>query len=550
MRIPYLTRLTVGLILASPQVYLHADKETTRKQVQAMYDTLATLMIPKPEKDGNGKPGKVKTMLVLANPALSISEAPPAQAASSSGDSDDDGDSGSGGGSDDAIAKYQSTYYIIADRLMEAVPQYNPRGNSTLSATIYENILNHSTLRSASNAYTDAELANYINACILVNGELPRNPDGRRMTEEQLAALNAKLPQEQKIPLPTDDDRANNKKAFKAWLHAKAVYNAKSQDYQMALRDKSKGASNRFGKASNAWNTAQDQWSARKGDTTMYQAALETIRTWNNGSPAVWFYSLNQTNNDYPRMDARYGGAKPVVFIPDVLDWNPHRSDGGSGDDSAGDGSSSGGDGWSKFSFSDQDYSKHQESHNSSTSASASISYGGFDGNASISKTHMDASDLTKNNSFALSMEIKRVDIWRPWLDDNVWNNPAWQPTNGTALYGKVISWGDVILNGIDSAANPLPLAPLVPTTFILARNITLSVKSATTFNSQEEDTLSTAVSASWGPISFSYDHQKKSGSEDHDKKRNKVEFSSKGVTLLGFVGEALDRSPYDSRGK
>ena len=182
-------------------------------------------------------------------------------------------------------------------------------------------------------------------------------------------------------------------------------------------------------------------------------------------------------------------------------------------------------------------------SANLSTSADSSFSsYGGgaswnlglwsvggsAAGSSGSQSSHMDANNLT------LSASIGLVRVVRPWLHEFLFRMGGWSMT-GTAING--ISNG--MLKGNESG-----LLPLIPTAFVVARDISITAD----FSSQDKTHVESAMSGStrvgWGPFSIggNYSH-----SSSHDTFKSTFDGGTlkvPGIQILAWVSEIVPASP------
>jgi len=520
-----LSRISTCLILAGSLTPLRADGSASLEQMKAFYSTLSNLITGTSEI----KPA-ADTMLVLANPAISITK----WSATSGDGSSSDGD---GSSPDDTVLNgLLANAYIHADSLFEAKPQYTTINGATLSGSIYETILNHHAFTNGQNTGLTFKDSDYINAKVLITGSYPKLAGGEELTPDMVAAFNTQIdaynqkhanPADrlQKIVILNEELAESNRASFKNFIDMNTKINRVNNDLAMAmkgtngsLKSKLQSKLRNLNMASAAYN---DDWQA-------IQAALGIIKDRNSDLPQLWFEQMIEQNARYMPSDGIPG--KPATFLPDVTTWNT-----GDDDDDGG---------WTQFSYSTSDFENHTRSSSSSTSASASLSWGPFSADASASMTHQDASELTKKQKFSLSMQIKRVDIFRPWLDPNLWGSWGWRHSENSPLFNKSISWGTVLKNTGTIPGFPRPVAPLYATAFILAKGINLTVFFDESSDITSSSSFSSHASASYGPFSFSASHEEAQSSEDKAKHQKRLSFSSKGVTLVGFVGQALPVTP------
>jgi hypothetical protein len=153
---------------------------------------------------------------------------------------------------------------------------------------------------------------------------------------------------------------------------------------------------------------------------------------------------------------------------------------------------------------------------------------GSASGSSGSQSSHMDANNLT------LSAKIGVVRILRPWLHEFLFRMNGWFML-GTGKDG--ISTG--ALKGNEGS-----LLPLIPTAFVVARDIAITAD----FSSEDKTHVEKAVSGSarvgWGPFSIggSYSH-----SESHDTFKSTFDGGTlrvPGIQVLAWVSEIVPASP------
>lgn len=149
-------------------------------------------------------------------------------------------------------------------------------------------------------------------------------------------------------------------------------------------------------------------------------------------------------------------------------------------------------------------------------------------GSSGSQSSHMDADDLT------LSANIAVVRITRPWLHEFLFRMGGWSMTG-------------VPVNGISNGAlkgNESSLLPLIPTAFVVARDVSITAN----FSSQDKTHIESSVSGStrvgWGPFSVggSYSH-----SESHDTFKSTFDGGTlkvPGMQILAWISEIVPASP------
>ena len=140
--------------------------------------------------------------------------------------------------------------------------------------------------------------------------------------------------------------------------------------------------------------------------------------------------------------------------------------------------------------------------------------------------SHMDA------NNFELQAELITVDIKRPWYNPLLFGMNSWY-VDGFSKDG--ISDGSQDLNG---------MMPIVPTGFVVARNVRITADFSSEDQSLITSSISAKASAGIGPFSFS-------GSYSHSSRKEKFTSSFDGSTLtlpglqiIGWINTILPACP------
>jgi hypothetical protein len=153
---------------------------------------------------------------------------------------------------------------------------------------------------------------------------------------------------------------------------------------------------------------------------------------------------------------------------------------------------------------------------------------GGFAGSSGSTNAHMDANDLT------LSAKIGLVRVLRPWLHEFLFRMNGWYMSG----QGK-----DSISNGA-LKGNEKGILPLIPTAFIVARDIAITADFSSQDKSHVESSFSANAHVGWGPFSIggSYSH-----SESHDTFKSTFDGGTlkvPGMQILAWVSEIVPASP------
>jgi hypothetical protein len=163
----------------------------------------------------------------------------------------------------------------------------------------------------------------------------------------------------------------------------------------------------------------------------------------------------------------------------------------------------------------------------------ASGSYGlfhasvGVEGEHKRSSAHMDAENLK------LEAELIAVSIMRPWF------NPVLLGMNGWWLNGYDrggISNGD--------PTNPAGKLPLIPTGFVLAKNVKITADFSSEDKKFISNSISTKAEAGWGPFSFSGKYSLSDSKEDFESKFDGGSLVFPGLQLIAWISTVPGLSP------
>ena len=179
-----------------------------------------------------------------------------------------------------------------------------------------------------------------------------------------------------------------------------------------------------------------------------------------------------------------------------------------------------------KLSFS-SDYLNTVESSTGHTyGAEASGSFGlfhasgGVAGESKETSRHMDAQKLH------LEAELVAVNIMRPWFNPLLFGMKGWW-VNG---YAK-----NDISNG--NPADPAGRVPLIPTGFVVARNVTVTAD----FSEEDKKFVSNSIqgklSGGWGPFSVSGNYGYSSSKDEFQAKFDGGTLSFPGLQLIAWIG-------------
>ncbi len=207
--------------------------------------------------------------------------------------------------------------------------------------------------------------------------------------------------------------------------------------------------------------------------------------------------------------------------------------------------------GWSRFSFSSGDFSRHANSsfNASGWSAQASAGFFGFGahGGGSHSESKSTFNGSFNSDTFSLSFEIAQIPIVRPWFKSSYVVSKTWRFDPGNPdVKNDFLS---------DAGSPPKGLMPAYPTAIIFIRNLHLGIGHSDGFDNYVAQNSSSSQSGgggfSFGPFSCggSASHYSTSGStqRDYGWNWNGQSLDVPGMQIAGFKCHVLPKSPNPS---
>jgi hypothetical protein len=149
-------------------------------------------------------------------------------------------------------------------------------------------------------------------------------------------------------------------------------------------------------------------------------------------------------------------------------------------------------------------------------------------GSSGSSSFHMSADKLK------LSAKLGLVRIYRPWLNDLIFRMNAWF-VEGIDKNG--ISNGQ--LQGNEHGA-----LPLIPTAFVIGRDIAIEADFTTEDKTHVENAISGSASVGWGPFRVSGNYAHSSSKDTFKSTFNGGTLRIPGIQVLGWVSEIVPASP------
>ncbi len=144
---------------------------------------------------------------------------------------------------------------------------------------------------------------------------------------------------------------------------------------------------------------------------------------------------------------------------------------------------------------------------------------------------HMDAS------KFELSADIAVVRIFRPWLNDLIFKANSW--------YTDMCNAHEISIGKLTSDQQ-LKL-PLIPTAFVVARNVEITADWSSDDKKHVEDSITTKASIGWGPFCVSGSYSHSSSSDYHKSTFEGGTLKIPGIQIIAWVSEITPDSPQEN---
>ena len=194
--------------------------------------------------------------------------------------------------------------------------------------------------------------------------------------------------------------------------------------------------------------------------------------------------------------------------------------------------------GWTKFRFTNQDYTYYSRNTNTGGSGGGGFSLGLFSigGSGGGSKTTVDVN--ADSSDFVLTFEIAQGQIQRSWLKQHLLTSTTWRfdPNNPE-------SKGDFLSDGKRPPAKE-SMMPAYPTAMIFVRNLCLKFRNTTRVISSLKTAAQGGGALSFGPF-FIGGKAKKSTTETHsDVHGDGQGILVKGLQCIGFKCHLLPKAP------
>lgn len=314
---------------------------------------------------------------------------------------------------------------------------------------------------------------------------------------------NPKQPQLQK---EADDLKKKWTAMAEPYYRYKAGYLQAQADANTALATGDPAAKVKLARA----GFAKAQWEdPTKGDRAGFE---KTFKDWTSKA-----YDA-AGGEPWPTWRTDFDDAKTVGFPVDT--WPKYTSWAGSS-------------GWTTLSFSDSDLQKSSSS--STVQVNGSAGFFGF-GARGGGTTHVEVSS-EELNKMSISLDLKRVVLFRDWLYASVFRSHKWKwkdPADSPISLGFFNKAKGVFEGRM----------PLLPTSLVLVRNVTLSGSWSKDFRETIEKNMSASGGWSFGPFSIGGGYANSSRNSN-----SRVQLSDSAIVIpdpqiLGWYCDILPKSP------
>lgn len=187
----------------------------------------------------------------------------------------------------------------------------------------------------------------------------------------------------------------------------------------------------------------------------------------------------------------------------------------------------------SKLKFSSASLNKTESSSGHTYGMEASGSYGLFHASAGVEGSHKTSNKHMDAQNFTLEAELIAVTIMRPWFNPILFGMNGWW-VNGYQKNG--LSNGD--------STNPQGAFPLMPTGFVLAKNVKVTADFSEEDKKFISNSVDTKASAGWGPFSVSGKYGYSSSNEEFTSKFDGGSLEFPGLQLIAWISTVTPASP------
>ncbi len=187
----------------------------------------------------------------------------------------------------------------------------------------------------------------------------------------------------------------------------------------------------------------------------------------------------------------------------------------------------------SKLHFDSSNLSQEESKEASSYSVSAGGSYGLWSASGGASGSSEDEHTHMESDSFVLDAELIFVQIKRPWLNPLLFEMRDWF-MSGVAAHG--------VSNG--ASEDLRGLMPLLPTGFVVARNVTIQANFGSEDMKFHSEQTQTQASGGWGPFSVSGSYSHSSSDRKFTSSLSGGKLSFEGLQVIAWISSIIPASP------
>ena len=302
-------------------------------------------------------------------------------------------------------------------------------------------------------------------------------------------------------------DSSPEKKAYNKWFD---IYWAAVAEADNAEQSKARNAAMlraKVGKAATDWIS--------NGYKTQITAALGRIQSLTAKSGDAWWGSLQEKM----AKTVSVGGYLPAAFFPRPSSWAKDE-------------------GWTSITFTYGEKADSGKSRSEAIKAAVQGAHSWFSMDASFTKEDFEAKSLMAHKDLQVSMQVKRVNVYRRWFDQDVLRNQYWDLP--TAVSGGAISYGTLARN----ARAPLPAMPLYVSSIFLVRNLTLKTRIDKAEMSAFLHAMSVKARIGLGPFTLSGGYDKRDKGHENKSAVSEVGITAAGLQIAGYLGTVPPRCP------
>ena len=265
-----------------------------------------------------------------------------------------------------------------------------------------------------------------------------------------------------------------------------------------------------------ARQNAMDQWNGQ-GYRREIESAFEKILELQAKDPGFWWKSLRD-RFEQQKVVSSDGVTEfyRTLTYPRYEDWKLDA-------------------GWTTVTLSDDELESKSEYRHIDAGAGASYRrwWGGGSASASVQQTDFN-SRLTKKG-LSITLQVKGVTIYRPWMDALVFRSRAWRLNKNQGV--DIISTGDPDKPGKG-------LMPLMPVRLLLARKILFKGNWSQEDRALFERHIRSSASGGWGPFSFHAHYNQDDKKESFTAKVSTAGIECPDTQILGFVCDIIPKCP------